>query len=73
MKRSGRTLKQRLQDLSYLPSYIRRARYFRGHGVHSPYIYKIVRQVFMQRKLYNPECDIYTTLEERGIAKRRCV
>lgn len=73
MKRSGRTLKQRLQDLSYLPSYIRRARYFRGHGVHSPYIYKIVRQVFMQRRLYNPECELYSALEKCSIPTRRCV
>jgi hypothetical protein len=72
MKRSGRTLKQRLQDLSYLPSYISRARYFRGHGVHSPYVYRIVRQVFMQRKLYDRQSAIFPALRERGIAERRC-
>ncbi|MBO5832737.1 MAG: hypothetical protein J6Q95_05535 [Alistipes sp.] len=72
MKRSGRTLKQRLQDLSYLPSYISRARYFRGHGVHSPYIYRIVRQVFMQRKLYIADSDIFVALRARDIAERRC-
>lgn len=71
MKRSGRTIMQRLQDLSYLPSYIGRARYFRGHGVHSPYIYAIVRQVFMRRGLYDESCVLYTELVERGVAKRR--
>lgn len=73
MKRSGRTLKQRLQDLSYLPSYISRARYFRGHGVHSPYVYRIVRQVFMQRKLYDLSSDIYPRLKACDIPERRCV
>ena len=73
MKRSGRTLKQRLQDLSYLPSYISRARYFRGHGVHSPYVYRIVRQVFMQRKLYVTDSDIYASLKGCDIAERRCI
>ena len=72
MKRSGRTLKQRLQDLSYLPSYIGRARYFRGHGVHSPYVYKIVRQVFMQRKLYDADSAIYAALKGCDIPERRC-
>ena len=73
MKRSGRTLKQRLQDISYLPSYLSRARYFRGHGVHSPYIYDIVRKVFMQGKLYTPTNEFYTALMAKGVAKRRSV
>ena len=73
MKRSGRTLKQRLQDISYLPSYLSRARYFRGHGVHSPYIYDIVRKVFMQGKLYTPTNELYPALMAKGVAKRRSV
>lgn len=73
MKRSGRTLKQRLHDISYLPSYLSRARYFRGHGVHSPYIYDIVRKVFMQGKLFTPDSTLYTALINKGVAKRRSV
>ena len=73
MKRSGRTLKQRLQDLSYLPSHISRVRYFRGHGVHSPYVYRIVRKVFMQRKLYDADCTIYGALMSCDVAERRSI
>lgn len=73
MKRSGRSLKQRLQDISYLPSYIRRARYFRGHGVHSPFVYNIVRKVFMQSKLYTADNALYDELMDKGVAKRRSV
>lgn len=73
MKRSGRTLKQRLQDISYLPSYLSRARYFRGHGVHSPFVYDIVRKVFMQGKLYNSDNALYASLVDKGVAKRRSV
>ena len=73
MKRSGRTLKQRLQDISYLPSYLSRARYFRGHGVHSPFVYDIVRKVFMQGKLQNTDSALYSTLLSKGVAKRRSV
>ena len=72
MKRSGRTLKQRLYGLKHLPTQLRRARFFRGHGVHSPYIYNIVRKVFMQRALVSERHDLYDTLMAFGVAKRRC-
>lgn len=73
MKRSGRTLKQRLQDISYLPSYLSRARHFRGHGVHSPYVYDIVRKVFMQRKLQPEGQALHDALIAKDVATRRAV
>ena len=73
MKRSGRTLKHRLYGLKHLPTHLRRARYFRGHGVHSPYVYNIVRKVFMQNKLVAEMRDLHDALVARGIASRRCV
>lgn len=73
MKKSGRTLKQRLYGLKHLPHHLRRARHFRGHGVHSPYVYDIVRKVFMQSKLFASATDLHDALRERGIAARRCV
>lgn len=73
MKRSGRTLKQRLYGLKHLSSRIKRARHFRGHGVHSPYVYNIVRKVFMQSNLVSERHDLYAALKEYGIAERRCV
>lgn len=73
MKRSGRTLKQRLQNISYLPSHLSRARYFRGHGVHSPFVYDIVRKVFMQSQLLNANNALYSALLAKGVAKRRSV
>ena len=73
MKRSGRNLKQRLYDLKHLPSYLRRARYFRGHGVHSPYVYNVVRQVFMQRELLAEEHPLHDMLLEYGVPRRRAV
>lgn len=71
MKRSGRTLKQRLYDLSHLGGYLKRVRYFRGHGVHSPYVYSIVRQVFMRRTLIDDKHDIYDALTALGLSRRR--
>ena len=73
MKRSGRTLKERLYGLKHLPGRIRRMRYFRGHGVHSPYVYSIVRQVFMQPKLQREEHPLYDCLLDKGVPRRHCV
>lgn len=73
MKRSGRTLKQRLYGLKHLPSRLRRARHFRGHGVHSPYVYDIVRQVFMQSKLMGDDHLLYDRLVALGVPQRRSV
>lgn len=73
MKQSGRTLKQRLYGLSQLPSRVARARYFRGHGVHSPYIYSIVRQVFMRRTLLTSRHDLYDALIDLEAPRRRAI
>lgn len=73
MKISGRNLKQRLYGLRNIPSNIKRARYFRGHGVHSPYIYAIVREVFMTSKLKTNEHPLYDELIKRGIARKRAI
>lgn len=73
MKRSGRTLKQRLYGLKHFTSRLKRARYYRGHNVHSPYIYSIVRQVFMRKELCSAEHDLHDTLIERNIPRRRAI
>ena len=74
MKIRGRNLKLRLYGLRNIPSNIKRARYFRGHGVHSPFVYAIVRQVFMCSKLYDGSAtDLYDALLSCGIAKRRAI
>lgn len=52
---------------------MRRARYFRGHGVHSPYIYNIVRQVFMRSTPIGDDHALYDALCERGISSRRAL
>ena len=73
MKRSGRTLKQRLYGLKHLPSYLRRARHFRGHGVHSPFVYDVVRHVFMRSTLMTDEHSLYDALLGVGVVERRAV
>lgn len=70
---SGKNISRRLYGLKQIPSRIRRARYFRGHGVHSPYVYAIVRKVFMRSTLMSGRNDLYDELSQRGISHRRAV
>lgn len=73
MKLTGRSLKRRLYGLKNLPSRVARARYFRGHGVHSPFVYAIVRQVFMKRELRDGDRSLYERLTAAGFSHRRAV
>ena len=73
MKITGRNIKRRLYGLRTLPSNLKRARYFRGHGVHSPFVYAIVREVFMRSKLNTERRELYDALLNINVAKRRAI
>lgn len=73
MRISGRNIKRRLYGLTMLHQRVARARYFRGHGVHSPFVYAIVRQVFMKGRLTGNETVLYDALMARGFVRRRAV
>ena len=63
MKIVGHPISFRLPGrVSELRNRLSRARYFRGHGVHSPFVYDIVRSVFMRD-------DLLTA----GVSRRRAV
>lgn len=59
--------------VSELRNRLSRARYFRGHGVHSPFVYAIVREVFMCRDLLEGDRSLYEALFAAGIPHRRAV
>ncbi len=72
MKIIGRNIKRRLYRLRNISSDIARARYFRGHGVHSPFVYALVRQVFMRSTFITADNHpLYDTLLGHGVSKRR--
>ncbi|MFR9602529.1 MAG: hypothetical protein SNG02_01520 [Rikenellaceae bacterium] len=50
---------------------ITRLRHRRGHGVHSPYIYNIVREVFMRRAPISAPTPLYEALISLGVRSRR--
>lgn len=73
MKLNCRNLKRRLYGLTTIPQRVARVRYFRGHGVHSPFVYQLVRQAFMKGKLQTSEPVLYEALVQRGFVKKRAV
>lgn len=50
-----------------------RARYFRGHNVHSPFVYSLVRQVFMRSKPMSDDRSFIEALVARGVSEKRAV
>lgn len=59
--------------VSHLGDRLSRARYFRGHGVHSPFVYAIVREVFMRSTLMEGEHRLYEELLRSGVHQKRAI
>lgn len=66
----GRRLTGRVSELH---NRLVRARYFRGHGVHSPFVYDLVRSVFMRDELLPGDRELYRALLAAGVARPRAV
>lgn len=74
MKLTGHRLSLHLpRRMAELRNRLSRARYFRGHGVHSPFVYDIVREVFMRSELLPGDRSLYERLVGAGIPHRRAV
>lgn len=72
MKLKGH-IARRLDGLRRLSGRLSRARFFRGHGIHSPFVYALVREVFMQEKLSGDDRALYERLVAEGVPQRRAV
>ncbi len=69
MKISGRNLERRLQMLG---NKLSRAKYYHGYGVHSPFVYGLVRKVFMSKRLFEGTgTTLYDTLMASGVKDKR--
>lgn len=74
MKTTGRNLKRRLYGITLIGNRLSRLKHFRGHGVHSPYVYGLVRKVLMHKTLDpNTEHPLFVKLVCKGVAKRRAI
>ena len=66
---SGRSLRQRLQLLG---NKLSRAKHYRGYGVHSPFVYGLVRKAFMAKGLIEGSGSaLYDELRANGMAEKR--
>ena len=67
-RRNIRRLTGRVERLG---NRLARARHFRGHGVHSPFVYALVREVFMRRGFPAGDRAFYEALRAAGVSARR--
>ena len=69
MKISGRNIGRRLQLLG---NKLSRAKYYHGYGVHSPFVYGLVRKAFMTKRLAEGSGEeLYNALREKSVAEKR--
>lgn len=61
-----------MEDNAFKWAFFKRIRHYRGHGVHSPFVYSLVRNVFMKRKTEGNK-DIYDELTGAGLKYRYAV
>ncbi|MFI3332375.1 MAG: hypothetical protein SNI51_03300 [Rikenellaceae bacterium] len=54
-------------------NHLSRLRHFRGHGVHSPYVYSIVRNVLMSRRLHGDAAPLFEALNRYGCDRRSSI
>ena len=68
MKITGRNIGRRLQLLG---NRLSRIKHRKGHGVHSPFVYSLVRKVFMSKVLFEGTgSELYELLRAKGLSQR---
>lgn len=65
----GINIKNRCLRLVLLTASMLRIRHYRGHGIHSPFAYSIVRQVFMKRRIKGESREVYNTLRTEHVGR----
>ena len=69
MKISGRNISRRLRLFGVN---IARVKHYRGYGVHSPFVYSLIRKVFMSKTLLEGSGSaLYDDLLAAGVSQRR--
>lgn len=73
MKLCGRNIGFNAFGASRIGERMSRIRHFRGHGVHSPFVYDLVRQVFMCSRPLGGDMRLHDALVGRHIPTKRAV
>ena len=66
-------LKKRLVKAVLYSETFTRVRHYRGHGIHSPFVYSIIRHVFMKRKVTGSDKHLYNALRACGVGNHAAV
>ena len=48
-------------------------RHWRGHGVHSPYTYSLIRNVFMKKRILGEDHDLHDRLRREGLPEKGAI
>ncbi len=68
----GEARSPRSRFLQRIKRRLSRIRHFRGHGVHSPFIYRLAREVFMARRIVSSgDLSIYESLSNEASLSER--
>lgn len=65
----GINIKNRCLRLILITASMLRIRHYRGHGIHSPFAYSLVRHVFMKRRILSADRSVYNSLREARISR----
>ncbi len=65
--------KDQLWRGSRITNYLSRLGHFRGRGIHSPFIYAVVRNVFLSRKLHLAATPIFEQLSAINLNSRTAI
>lgn len=66
-------LRRRLYSAGMKSKAMTRIRHFRGHGVHSPFVYSLIRNILMKRRTASAAHDLYDELRRRGVGRHWAV
>lgn len=71
MKLKPRNIKRRVAHVVLSGRNLAHIRHYRGFGVHSPFVYGLIRNVFMPRSIVGDDTSLYETLRSCSISQRR--
>ncbi len=66
-KISGKSIKRKLVKAVLYSRTFTRIRHYRGHGIHSPFVYSLIREAFMKRAICGSDRSLYDALRNCGV------
>lgn len=71
LRTGGRSIRRRVVKAALYSKTFTRVRHYRGHGIHSPFVYALIREAFMKRTLRGADRLLYEALRNCGVNRYR--